>query len=103
VALDVGIHDRGGVHQALAYQAPSTCPARKISRARDRRITRWPAQVVSYKVGEAVAGAEGRAARQQASFDVRDFHARVIQLGVVPISVLERSIRERSSSAGGRP
>jgi uncharacterized protein (DUF885 family) len=51
---------------------------------------------VSYKVGEkAILELRSEFARRKgASFDVRDFHARVLALGVVPISVLERALRE---------
>lgn len=97
VALDVGIHSKGWSRaQALDYWRANVPDQDEIAIREIDRITRWPAQVVSYKVGES-AILELRAdftRRQGASFDVRDFHARVLGLGVVPISVLERALRE---------
>jgi uncharacterized protein (DUF885 family) len=97
VALDVGIHHKGwSREQSLAYWRANVPDQEDIAVREIDRITRWPAQVVSYKVGErAFLDLKAEHARRQgASFDVRDFHARVLALGAVPISVLERALRE---------
>lgn len=97
VVLDVGIHDRGWSRdRALAYWRENLPGQEDIAEREVDRVTRWPAQVVSYKAGEkAILELRSEFARRQGSaFDIRDFHARVLELGIVPITVLERSLRE---------
>lgn len=97
IALDVGIHHRGWTReQALDYWRAHVPDQDDIAVREVDRITRWPAQVVSYKVGErAFLDLRAEMARRQGSaFDIRDFHARVLAAGMVPIAVLERELRE---------
>ncbi|APV50996.1 hypothetical protein BWI17_15655 [Betaproteobacteria bacterium GR16-43] len=97
VALDVGIHAKGWTReQALAYWRANVPDQEDIAVREVDRVTRWPAQVVSYKVGEkALLDLRSElATRQGAAFDIRDFHARVLALGSLPVSALERAMRE---------
>lgn len=65
------------------------------------RMLRWPAQVISYKVGEQevlklkaqVQVAEGK------DFDIRAFHQRVLEHGSVPLDVLRETFRQHVTSA----
>ena len=97
VAIDVGIHYKGWRRdQALGYWYANVPGQEEIALREVDRITRWPTQVVSYKVGEsAMLELKADLARRQGGlFDVRAFHARLLGLGAVPISVLERALRE---------
>lgn len=97
VALDVGIHARGWTReQALDYWRANVPDREDIMVREIDRVTRWPGQVVSYKVGEkALLDLKSELARRQgAAFDVRDFHSRVLALGALPVSALERAMRE---------
>ena len=60
------------------------------------RITLWPGQAVSYKVGEAAILELRRWSEQKLGprFDVRRFHALVLSHGSVPLKVLETIVRD---------
>ena len=97
VAIDVGIHHKGWRRdQALAYWRANVPEQEDIAPREIDRITRWPTQVVTYKVGEqALLTLRSDAARRQgARFDIRAFHARVLGLGAMPLSVLERAMQD---------
>jgi uncharacterized protein (DUF885 family) len=91
LVLDVGIHSRGwSKSEALAYWRANVPHQDGIAEREIDRVIRWPGQVISYKVGEAailelrqrMEKLEGR------SFDLRHFHSRLLEHGVVPLSVL---------------
>ncbi len=61
----------------------------------DRYIT-WPAQALSYKLGELTIKRLRREAEQQLGdkFDIREFHDAVLENGSVPLKVLEQHIND---------
>jgi uncharacterized protein (DUF885 family) len=68
----------------------------------DRYIS-WPGQALSYYLGEmAIIGARKKAeVALGAKFDIRAFHDTVLQLGSVPLPVLEARI-DRFIAEGGK-
>jgi uncharacterized protein (DUF885 family) len=61
----------------------------------DRYIS-WPGQALSYKLGE-IKIVELRALAEKelgAKFDVRKFHDAVLEIGSVPLPVLDEHIRQ---------
>lgn len=91
LVMDVGIHFQGwSKAQALSYWKEHILNQDEIALREVDRITRWPGQVVSYKVGEArflELKAQARA-RLGANFDPRTFHKRVLSQGSLPLDVL---------------
>jgi uncharacterized protein (DUF885 family) len=104
LVVDTGIHSQGWTRaQALEYFRQNTAlPEREIGTEVDRYIA-WPAQALSYYLGER-AILEARARAQQAlgeRFNVRAFHDAVLELGSVPLPVLTARV-QRFIEEGGR-
>ena len=104
LVVDTGIHAEGWTReQAVAYLKEYTAlPEREIGTEVDRYIA-WPAQALSYYLGER-AILEARAGAERAlgeRFNIRAFHDAVLELGSVPLPVLEERVR-RFIAEGGR-
>jgi uncharacterized protein (DUF885 family) len=104
LVIDTGIHSQGWTRQqAIAYLHDYTAlPEHEIETEVDRYIA-WPAQALSYYLGEmAIVKARAKAERELgARFNIRAFHDTVLELGSVPLPVLEARI-DRFIAAGGR-
>ena len=106
LVVDTGIHSEGWTRaQALDYFRRYTAlPEREITTEIDRYIT-WPGQALSYYLGER-AFLEARAKAQKAlgeRFNIRAFHDAVLELGSVPLPVLDRRIDRFISDSGRGP
>jgi uncharacterized protein (DUF885 family) len=97
LVIDVGIHAEGwSKEEALAYWKAHAFTQPEIAGREVERITRWPGQAVSYKVGEAAILELRRWSEQKLGprFDVRRFHSLVLSHGSVPLKVLETIVRD---------
>jgi len=104
LVVDTGIHSQGWSRdRAIAYFRDYTAlPLHEIDTEIDRYIA-WPAQALSYYLGED-AILKSRAKAQQAlgeKFNLRAFHDAVLELGSVPIPVLQARI-DRFIAEGGK-
>jgi uncharacterized protein (DUF885 family) len=104
LVIDTGIHAKGWTReQAQAYlRQYSALPEHEIETEVDRYIA-WPGQALSYYLGER-AILEARKKAQEAlgaRFSLRAFHDTVLQLGSVPLPVLEARI-DRFIAEGGK-
>ncbi len=63
------------------------------------RYLGWPAQAISYKVGERawLAAREGAKQRQSASFDLKRFHTEALGLGPMGLEQLARETARSTS------
>jgi uncharacterized protein (DUF885 family) len=91
LVIDTGIHAMGWTReQAQDYLASNTALSiHEVTTEVDRYIS-WPAQALSYKLGEYTIW-QLRAQAEKAlgeDFDVRDFHDFILSLGSVPLDVL---------------
>jgi len=100
LVVDTGIHSkRWSREQATDYMVKTTGYARARSQREIERYCTQIGQACSYKVGHTAwmrARAEAKK-RLGAKFDIRQFHE-VLREGAMPLSILERRIRERTGS-----
>jgi len=101
LVVDTGMHSMGwSRQQAIDFLAANTALSmHNVTTEIDRYIS-WPAQALSYKLGEITirrlrADAEQRLGGQ---FDVREFHAVVLANGSVPLAVLEQQVEQYIAS-----
>ncbi|ANB19521.1 DUF885 domain-containing protein [Dokdonella koreensis] len=102
LVIDTGVHHKGwSREQALAYLRDRTALSEhEVTTEVDRYIS-WPAQALSYKLGE-IRIVELRAEAERTlgtHFDIRAFHDAVLALGSVPLPVLEREVRRFIAAA----
>jgi uncharacterized protein (DUF885 family) len=106
LVVDTGIHSlRWTRTQAQAYLHDNTALSdHEIETEVDRYIS-WPGQALSYYLGE-MAIIEARKKAEAAlgpKFDIRHFHDTVLQLGSVPLPVLEARIDAFIADGGKSP
>ncbi len=105
LVIDTGVHHKGWTRdQAIAYlRDHSALSEHEVVTEVDRYIS-WPAQALSYKLGEiAIVRLREEAERALGDrFDIKAFHDAVLKQGSVPLPVLESQIREfiAASQAG---
>jgi uncharacterized protein (DUF885 family) len=104
LVVDTGIHAQGWTRdQAIAYLLKYTAlPKHEVETEVDRYIG-WPGQALSYYLGE-MAIRKDRARAEKAlgpKFNIRAFHDTVLQLGPVPLPVLNKRI-DRFIAEGGK-
>jgi uncharacterized protein (DUF885 family) len=104
LVADTGIHSQGWSRdRAIAYFRDYTAlPQHEIDTEVDRYIA-WPAQALSYYLGEdAIIKSRAKAEKALGSkFNVRAFHDTVLELGSVPIPVLQARV-DRFIDEGGK-
>ena len=106
LVIDTGIHHKGWTRaRAIDYLASHTAlSTHEVETEVDRYIS-WPAQALSYKLGELAITGLRREAEQAlgARFDLRTFHDVVLSQGSVPLPVLEAQVRDwiRASTPAG--
>lgn len=96
LVVDTGMHLKGwSRQQAIDYMLENTALSEHNVKTEIDRYISWPAQALSYKIGELTI----KRLRKQAEkalkdqFDLRAFHDAVLAHGSVPLSVLEENIQ----------
>jgi uncharacterized protein (DUF885 family) len=104
LVVDTGVHSQGwSREQALAYLHQYTAlPDHEIETEVDRYIA-WPGQALSYYLGEReIVAARDKAEKALGrNFNIRAFHDTVLELGSVPMPVLNARI-DRFIAEGGK-
>lgn len=97
LVVDTGMHVFDWSRdKALAYMLENTALSEHNVRTEIDRYISWPAQALSYKIGE-IKIKELRAKAEKAlgdKFDLRAFHDAVLENGSVPLFVLEQHIQD---------
>jgi len=97
LVVDTGLHYHGWTREDVLeymYANSPAAEARAVSEA--ERYMAIPSQALAYKIGELKI----REIREQAAealgedFDIREFHARVLETGAVPLDVLEAHVQD---------
>ncbi|BDT59652.1 hypothetical protein MasN3_31460 [Massilia varians] len=106
LVVDTGIHAKGWTReQAQAYLMENTALAKHEVETEVDRYISWPGQALSYYLGQ-MAIQEARARAEKAlgpKFDIRNFHDTVLQLGSVPLPVLQQRIDAFIADGGKSP
>jgi len=95
LVVDTGIHAQGWTRDAaITYMLDNSAMSRTDATAEVERYIANPGQALAYKVGQLTIRRLRSAAQQQLgdSFDVREFHAQVLNTGALPMAVLEKKI-----------
>jgi uncharacterized protein (DUF885 family) len=102
LVVDTGMHSMGwSRQQAIDFLAANTALSlHNVTTEIDRYIS-WPAQALSYKLGEITIKRLRKEAEQALGerFNVRQFHDVVLGNGSVPLAVLEQQVRHYISAA----
>ncbi|MDX3772679.1 DUF885 domain-containing protein [Chromatiaceae bacterium AAb-1] len=96
LVVDTGMHSMGwSRQQAIDFLAENTALSmHNVTTEIDRYIS-WPAQALSYKLGE-ITIKRLRAEAEQAlgeQFDIREFHDVILGNGSLPLAVLEQQVQ----------
>jgi uncharacterized protein (DUF885 family) len=95
LVVDTGMHTMGwSRQQAIDFLASNTALSmHNVTTEIDRYIS-WPAQALSYKLGELTIKKLRKQAESElgTKFDVREFHEVVLRNGSVPLSILEQQV-----------
>lgn len=106
LVIDTGVHHKGWSRdQALAYLRDHTALSEhEVTTEVDRYIS-WPAQALSYKLGEiAIVRLRGEAERELGpTFDIKAFHDAVLKQGSVTLPVLDSQIRAFIAASKAAP
>ena len=103
LVVDTGIHAKGwSREQAVDYMVANGQP-RDFAMSETNRYSVMPGQALAYKIGELTI----KRLRAKASaalggrFDLRAFHAQVLNSGGLPLPVLEKKIDDWIATGGG--
>ncbi|SEM90754.1 Uncharacterized conserved protein, DUF885 familyt [Sphingomonas gellani] len=95
MVLDTGIHTMGWTReQAIRWKMENDGSNESAAANEVDRYCVWPGQAPSYKIGHTVINRLRDDARKKLGnrFDIKDFHAVVLNSGAVPLDVLERLV-----------
>ena len=106
LVIDTGIHRYGwSRQQAIDYLAGHTALSQHEVETEVDRYISWPGQALSYKLGELTirrlrAEAE---AKLGPKFDIRGFHDTFLDMGAVPLNVLEDQMHAWMAAEAAKP
>ena len=103
LVVDTGIHAKGwSREQAVEYMVANGQP-RDFALSETNRYSVMPGQALAYKIGELKIKALRKKAEAALGdrFDVRAFHAQVLDSGGLPLPVLEKKIDDWIAAGGG--
>ncbi|MPT48651.1 MAG: DUF885 family protein [Sphingobium sp.] len=106
LVVDTGIHAMGwSREQAIQYLHDNTALAQHEIQTEVDRYIAWPGQALSYYMGQlTIMNARARAEKALGEkFDVRSFHDAVLELGSVPLTVVDQRVDKLIADGGKGP
>ena len=102
LVVDTGIHELGWTREQAVEYFRAHAPEESLAEI-DRYIS-WPAQALSYKMGQLrIRSLRGAAEnRLGANFDVREFHDAVLREGTLPLELLGEQINAYVDGAAAK-
>jgi len=95
LVVDTGIHADGwSREQAAAYFCESGSADEPVIQREVDRYIAWPAQGLSYKIGQLEILKLRQRAQQKlgSGFDIRQFHDEVLSAGNLPLNIMEARV-----------
>ncbi len=95
LVVDVGIHAKGWTREdAIQYSLDHEAEPEASIISEIERYMAWPGQALSYKIGQLKIRELRNRAEQTLGdrFDIRVFHAKVLESGCLPLTILENKI-----------
>lgn len=97
LVVDTGLHSKGWTEQeAIDYFMSKTPVSEEAITSEVRRYIVWPGQATAYKIGmlEILKLREFSKNELGENFDIRGFHDTVLGGGSLPLSILERRVKD---------
>ncbi len=97
LVVDAGMHSKGWTReQAIKYSLENEAEPEASIISEIERYMANPGQALSYKIGQLkIQELRSRAEKQMGDkFDIKTFHNKVLEVGCVPLALLERRIEE---------
>jgi uncharacterized protein (DUF885 family) len=95
LVIDTGIHSMGWTRdQSIQYMLTHSGESKTDATAEVERYIAIPSQALAYKIGQlTITRLRDKAKAELGSkFDIRDFHAQVLNTGALPLPILEEKI-----------
>ena len=94
LVVDTGLHTMGWSREkAIDYMVENSSNSRSASQTEVDRYIVYPGQACAYMVGQVAISRLRRDAERARDFDVKRFHALILDGGRMPLEVLERRVR----------
>lgn len=97
LVVDTGIHSKGWTReQAIQYSLDNEAESEASITSEVERYMAIPGQALSYKIGQLkIIELRHKAEKDLGTtFDIRKFHAKVLESGVMPLALLEKKIND---------
>jgi uncharacterized protein (DUF885 family) len=104
LVTDTGIHDKRWTReQTIQYFLDNALLSERDATKEVERYFNWPGQATSYMVGQLkILELRDRARKELGDrFDIRDFHAVVLEQGAVPLDVLDSMVNDYIAAKKG--
>ena len=96
LVVDTGMHHkRWSREQAIRWMVDNAAEPEGSATREIERYVVWPGQACAYKLGETVISRLRAEAEAKPGFDIKRFHDAVLLSGSMPLTVLERRVREQ--------